>query len=212
MPFLKSITVQDNINLYIWKITESSEDLKRDIVLNEHSIERLMAMKSERHRKGFMSIRKLLMEIGYTDADLYYDEFGKPFLKDGVFISISHSHDFALIALSDSNIGVDVEILREKILSVAPRYMNISQLSHLSNQDKVKKATIIWGIKEAVFKLKNKSGISFKEHIKETNFNLSDKKCSVEFQIQNEVAHFDIIFEAIENYYFVCAFEKKKNS
>ena len=63
-----------------------------------------------------------------------------------------------------------------------------------------------------MFKLKNKIGISFKQHIKETNFNLSDKKCSVEFQIQNEVAHFDIIFEAIENYYFVCAFEKKKNS
>lgn len=211
MPFLKSITIHDNINLFIWKITESIEDLIRDIVLDERSMERLISMKSERHRKGFMSIRKLLMEIGYTDADLLYDEFGKPFLKDGVFISISHSHDFALIALSDTNIGVDIEILREKILSIAPRYMNIFQLSELSFQDKVKKATIIWAIKEAVFKLKNKVGISFKNHIKEGNFNLSDKKCSVELQTENEVTHFDIIFDTIENYYFVCAFEKKKN-
>ncbi len=45
-------------------------------------------MKSVLHQQGFMSIRQLLKQAGYVDADVFYDEFGKPHLKDNNYISL----------------------------------------------------------------------------------------------------------------------------
>ncbi|MDN3676051.1 4-phosphopantetheinyl transferase [Flavobacterium paronense] len=209
MPILKSIALNDYTQLLVWKITETFDELFSSVALKDVSLARVENMKAEGHQKGFLSVRRLLMEAGYTDFDLYYDEFGKPHLKDDRHISISHSHDYSVIVVSDVNIGADLEILKDKTLKLAPRYMDISHLENLSQEDKLIKATVIWGIKEAVFKVKNVIGISFKDHIFENDFDLSDKNCTVELRVDNSVEYLDILFDFIENYVFVCAFEKK---
>ena len=91
MPLYKTLTVNNNTKVLIWKIEESMLDLSAGIALSNESKARVDGMKSELHQRGFMSIRHLLKEVGYTDMDVYYDEFGKPHLKDGKFISITHS-------------------------------------------------------------------------------------------------------------------------
>jgi phosphopantetheinyl transferase len=164
-------------------------------------------MKSESHQKGFMSVRRLLMEKGYTDFDLFYDVFGKPHLRDGRHISISHSNDFSIIVLSDEKVGADLEILKEKVLKLAPRYMDVTHLDNLNAVDRLKKAAVVWGIKESVFKIKNEVGISFKDHIFENEFLLTDNQCTVELRFNSQVEYFDILFDFIEDYVFVCAFE-----
>ncbi len=206
MPLLKIIALNDYTQLFVWKITESFDELFQSVALKDVSLARLDGMKAESHQKGFLGVRRLLMEAGYTDFDLYYDEFGKPHLKDGKHISISHSNDFSLIVLSDVNIGADLEIIKEKTLKLAPRYMDISHLENLSKEDELIKATVVWGIKEAVFKLKNVIGISFKDHIFEDDFDLADKKCTVELRFNDKIEYFDIVFDFIENYVFVCTF------
>jgi len=209
MPLLKTIALNDCTELLVWKITESFEELFQSVVLKDASLARVKNMKSESHQKGFLGVRRLLMEAGYTDFDLYYDAFGKPHLRDGKHISISHSNDFSVIVLSDENIGADLEILKDKTLKLASRFMDVSHLENLSEEDKLIKATIVWGIKESVFKIKNEIGISFKDHIYEDNFYLADKKCGVELRFNNTSERFDIVFDFIENYVFVCAFESK---
>jgi phosphopantetheinyl transferase len=207
MPLLKIISLNDYTQLLVWKITESFDELFRSVALKDVSLARVESMKAESHQKGFLSVRKLLAEAGYSDYDLYYDEFGKPHLQDGKHISISHSNDFSVIVLSDVNIGADLEILKDKTLILAPRYMDISHLENLSKEDELIKATVVWGIKESVFKIKNEIGISFKDHIFEDDFNLKDKKCTVELRFNDKTERFDIVFDFIENYVFVCAFE-----
>lgn len=206
MPLLKIIALNDYTQLLVWKITETFDELFQSVALKDVSLARVENMKAESHQKGFLAVRRLLMEAGYTDFDLYYDEFGKPHLKDRKHISISHSNDFSVIVLSDVNIGADLEILKDKTLKLAPRYMDVSHLKNLSDEDQLIKATVVWGIKESVFKIKNEIGISFKDHIFEDDFNLADKKCGVELRIDNRVERFVIVFEFIENYVFVCAF------
>ncbi|MGL2965655.1 4'-phosphopantetheinyl transferase family protein [Flavobacterium sp. XGLA_31] len=206
MPLLKIKALNAHTDLLVWKITESFDVLFNSIALKEVSLTRLEGMKSEDHQKGFMAVRRLLMEAGYTDFDLYYDAFGKPHLKDGRHISISHSHDFSVIMLSDENIGADLEMLKDKTLKLAPRFMDVSHLQNLNVDDQLKKATVVWGIKESVFKIKNETGISFKDHIFEDDFNLEDKKCGVTLRFNNTTERFDILFDFIENYVFVCAF------
>ncbi len=209
MPLLKIKALNETTQLYVWKITETFDELFRTVALKDVSLARVEGMKAESHQKGFLSVRRLLMEAGYTDFDLYYDEFGKPHLKDGKHISISHSNEFSVIVLSDVNIGADLEILKDKTVKLAPRFMDVAHLLNLSEDDLLRKATVVWGIKESVFKIKNEIGISFKDDIFENDFNLIDKKCTVELRFNNKIENFDILFDFIENYVFVCAFEKK---
>lgn len=206
MPLLKTIALNDYTQLFVWKISETFDELFQSVALKDVSLARVESMKSESHQRGFLAVRSLLMEAGYSDFDLYYDEFGKPHLGNGKHISISHSHDFSVIVLSDVNVGVDLEILKEKTLKLAPRYMDVSHLENLSKSDELIKATVVWGIKESVFKIKNEIGISFKDNIFEDDFNLEDKKCGVSLQFNDKTERFNIVFEFIENYVFVCAF------
>ena len=206
MPLLKTIALNDYTQLFVWKISETFDELFQSVALKDVSLARVDSMKSESHQRGFLAVRRLLMEEGYSDFDLYYDEFGKPHLGNGKHISISHSHDFSVIVLSDVNVGADLEILKEKTLKLAPRYMDVSHLGNLSKEDQLIKATVVWGIKESVFKIKNEIGISFKDNIFEDDFNLEDKKCGVSLQFNDKTERFNIVFEFIENYVFVCAF------
>ncbi|HNP31685.1 MAG TPA: 4-phosphopantetheinyl transferase [Flavobacterium sp.] len=217
MPFYKVITLTADTILYLWKITEDVDYLFKSVRLKDSSLARLEAMKSESHQKGFLAVRMLLEHIGYTDFDLYYDEFGKPHIKpndchtEPVEVSISHSHDFSALVISEQKVGLDMEILKELTLKVAPRYMDVSHLENLSKEDELIKATVVWGIKESVFKIKNIVGISFKDHIFEDDFNLADKKCRVQLRFNNKVEHFDIVFDFIENYVCVCAMHSAPN-
>ena len=86
--------------------------------------------------------------------------------------------------------------------------MDISHLENLSHQNQIKKATIIWGIKESVFKIENQKGISFPDHIFEDDFQVTDKKTSAQLRFNNKVENFDINFEEIEDYILVWGFNK----
>ncbi|MBF4984336.1 4-phosphopantetheinyl transferase, partial [Nonlabens mediterrranea] len=111
MPLYKTLTNRENTNVYIWKITESEAWLRTGLELSENSINRLFTMSSELHRRGFLSIRHLLREAGYTDQHLYYSIDGKPHLNDGRNISITHSYEFTAIIISDAPVGIDIEKL-----------------------------------------------------------------------------------------------------
>ena len=216
MPLHKVVYLQPNTKLYLWKISEDFDTLFREVRLKDSSLARLEGMKSESHQKGFLAVRMILQHLEYTDFDLLYDEFGKPYLKPqgcsikDLELSISHSHDFSAIVISEQKVGLDLEQLKNKILKIAPRFMDISHLENLSTEEKIKKATVIWGIKESIFKLKNEVGISFSDHISENAFTFDDKITTATLKFNNKVEKFKIQFEQEEDYIFVCAFEDTK--
>jgi 4'-phosphopantetheinyl transferase len=208
MPLFKTIDFSKSTKIYIWKISESITELFSGINLKKKSQLRFQNMKSEMHQKGFLSVRKLLYEIGYSDFDLNYDETGKPHLLDNKFISISHSNEFSAIIISDEKVGIDLEIQKEKVLKIATKFMNILHLENLSHENQIKKATVVWGIKETVFKIKNQKGISFPDHIFENDFQLSDKKTFAQLRFNDNKENYNIHFQEIENYVLVWGFEK----
>ena len=209
MPLHKIIHINETTTAYFWYITEDVTSLFRAVSLKDTSLFRLEGMKSEEHQRGFLAVRMLLQHLGYTDYDLTYDEAGKPHLNDGKHISISHSHEFSCICISDELMGIDLEKLKDKTLRIAPRFMEVKHLENLSVLEQMEKATVVWGIKESIFKIKNEKGISFPEHIFEDEFCFSDGKCSAELHFNNTIEKFNIQFYKVEDYIFVCAFPNK---
>ena len=215
MPLYKTINFYSSVGtttqILVWKITESLEQLCDEVTLNAINTLRFNKMKSELHQRAFLSVRKLLQEKGYTDFDLEYDEFGKPHLKDGKHISISHSHEFSTIIISDQKVGIDIELQREKIIKIADKFVDyeFEFLNKQNQEDYIKKLTVIWGIKESIFKIRNEIGISFKEHIQAKTFEIKDQSGSASLHFQNKKELFTFQFEEIENFILVYVFEKQ---
>jgi len=209
MPLYKTINFSPTTRILVWKITESYQELFGEVQLNEKSLQRLNNMKSELHQRGFLSVRKLLQEAGYNDFDLHYDESGKPHLKDDKFISITHSFHFSAIIISDQKAGIDIEMQREKIIRIADKFVDYEFhfLKPEKIQEYVRKLTVIWGVKESIFKIRNEKGISFKDHIKVTTFKLKENQGRAWLHFDNVVEDFRIYFEEIENFTLVYAFE-----
>jgi 4'-phosphopantetheinyl transferase len=209
MPLYKTINFSPTIQILVWKITETFDDLFDQVVLNDINMIRLKNMKSELHQRGFLSVRKLLQEVGYNDFDLYYDESGKPHLKDEKFISITHSFHFSAIIISDQKAGIDIEMQREKIVRIADKFVDYEFhfLKPEKIQEYIRKLTVIWGVKESIFKIRNEKGISFKDHIKVTAFKMNENQGCAWLHFDNVVEDFNIYYEEIENFTLVYAFE-----
>jgi len=180
MPLYKTIIVNNATKVLIWKIEESFEELSFGIHLTDKSQERLDSMKSELHQRGFLSIRHLLKEVGLVDADLSYDEFGKPHLKNGKYISITHSFTFTGIIISDEvPVGIDIEMQRDKILKIAHKFTPFQEYKTIANHTAlISKLTIVWGAKESLYKIYGKKKLRFLEHIYIEDFKFEDEATS----------------------------------
>ena len=202
MPFFKEISLPNNTSVYLWKINEEISDLKQHLLLTEISTNRLAKMKSESHIKGFLAVRKLLNKINYTDSDLYYDSFGKPLLKNRKNISISHSHEFACIIISDNNVGIDIELKSKKILKNISLLFNEDFIlnTNENRENEITLTTFGWAIKEALFKLIPENDISFKDNILIQPFQLNENSCIANVEINNKETTYTIYLETIENY------------
>lgn len=205
MPLYKTITPNSQTSVKIWKITESYDDLMRPITLKPENMERVLGMKSELHQRGFLSVRHLLAEFGYQDADLFYDENGKPHLKDGKYISITHSFTFSAIIVSEGIVGIDIEKQRDKISIIAHKFIDYE--SHYlaeGNADYIKKLTIIWCVKESLYKLFATPGLSFKAHCLVIPFSMADESTVAWIDYEGKKIRYHINFLEFEG--FTCAY------
>ena len=205
MPLYKTITPNSETFVKIWKITESYDYLMDKVNLKPVALERVLGMKSELHRRGFLSVRHLLQEFGYTDADLLYDENGKPHLKDGKQISITHSFEFSAVIISDVKVGVDIEKQRDKIHVIAHKFIDY-EFDYLNENDAdyIKKLTTIWCVKESLYKLFATPGLSFKQCFLVIPFSIHDTQTIAWIDYKSKKHRYNIRFLEFEG--FTCAY------
>ena len=205
MPLYKTITPNSQTTVKIWKITESYDELFRPLDLKSNSLERVLGMKSELHQRGFLSVRHLLRDFGYTDQDLYYDENGKPHLKDGKHISITHSFIFSAVIISDAEVGIDIEMQREKIGRIATKFVDY-EFQYLEKESDcyVRRLTVIWGIKESLYKLFATPGMLFREHFLVIPFLIDDEETISWIDYNKKKYRFKANFLEFEG--FTCAY------
>lgn len=211
MPIYKTITESPSTKIYLWKVTESEAELWKGIQLTEYCQSRVDSMKSSSHRRAFLSIRHLMGMAGYVDSDLCYDEFGKPHLKDGNRISITHSNQFTGIVVSSSDeVGIDIEMQREKILKIAHKFTPIEEYRTLANSEAIiRKLTIVWGAKESLYKIYAQPGLSFLNHIKVMDFSLNGNQSTAEILYKGRSSSYRFTFFEFEGFTCVYALRKR---
>lgn len=205
MPLYKTFTPNSQTTFKIWKITESFNDLMQGLVLKPESAERVLSMKSQWHQRGFLCARHILKDLGYSDLDLYYDENGKPHLKDGKCISITHSFLFVGVIVSDAEVGIDIEMQRDKIARIAPKFIDY-EFNYLKkdSENYINELTIIWCIKESLYKLFATPGMVFKDHFLVIPFMIEDSETVAWIDFENKKYRYTTSFLEFEG--FTCAY------
>lgn len=94
---------------------------------------------------------KLGKSVLNKDIKIEYTDSGKPYILDSSYgISISHSKDMALVAISENLIGADIEIIRPFNEKLIKTYFSPDETAFIDSDEKF---FTIWTVKEAYLKL-----------------------------------------------------------
>lgn len=158
-----------NKHIAIAEISDEHEILfskiKSDLSFNE--IERYKHFKNNKRKEEWLSVRLLLKKILNYYPEIKYNKYGKPFIETDKSISISHTKHYVSVILSNNKkTAIDIEIISDKILKTAKKFIYPNELKFFSEEDRVKKAYLNWCCKETLFKIKEHGGYDFKKHFK----------------------------------------------
>lgn len=205
MPlFLRKVIDSDTL-LGIWKITESSEDLIKKLQLKPKEIALFNSFKNEARKRNWLGSRVLVRELMGTDAyiDLQADEYNRPIIVNFPHqLSISHSYDFAAVLLSkNKRIGVDIEIVKEKIERIKHKFLSDEELGFIKVDDRIKQLYVCWCAKESLYKLYGEKALSFKENMYIHPFEYQPSGI-IQAEIRNGKTpqHFSLAYCELENY------------
>ena len=198
MPIIEDLNLLSKTRLIIWEITEDLEDLRSEVILDKDSVKLLADRKSEIHKKQFLAIRIILKGISVYDQNLKYNELGRPFLIDDKNLSITHSGNYAALIISDHKVGIDIEVVGDKILKITDKFLE-TELIYPQVLNK-KTALIYWNIKESIFKSVENSGIDFRKNIIVIPFNQKDNYTKSWYINNEEIYSFDTHFKISKNY------------
>ncbi len=199
MPIIRTIRPNDNTVVGIWNITESIDDLSNQVVLSSTSKELLKSRKTSIHKLQFLSIRAILLEFGYSDQDLSYIN-NSPILNNGKKISISHSNLFSCVIISDFKVGIDVQEFNNKINTIAKKFIGYETLYVKDNDTQI--ISIIWNIKESIYKIAEIIGLDYKNHLLVIPFNINDDFTYSWLIYKKRKERYISYFFTIENYSF----------
>ena len=164
MGILKKIE-ENNCIIAIWDMQESLEELmQQSIDISTPDFY------NEKREKEYLVSRLLLKEIA-PKTKITYNKYGAPGLENGKHISISHSKNLVAIIFSKQKVGLDIEKISEKPLRLASKFISEDEHQNLTEE----KATLIWCVKEAIFKWHQKGNVDFKKDIKIKEFEIMEK-------------------------------------
>ncbi|MBA4300231.1 4'-phosphopantetheinyl transferase superfamily protein [Algoriphagus alkaliphilus] len=95
----------------------------------------------------------------------FKDEHGKSqSMNSQGYVSLTHTPGYAAaIFHREQPVGIDMDLIREKILKIGFRFLDTSEVDFLEKDPT--HYTMAWSAKESIFKCQGKRGVSFRENI-----------------------------------------------
>lgn len=168
MPIIYENQLNEDCKLAVWQITESLDELEKELWIC--SREELTKIKVIEKQHQWLAARVLLQQLLPLTTQmevLQKDEFGKPILiNDLGLCSLSHSGPYVAAILSKkTSVGIDIQTFNNKILSIAPKFVNETEQASITIADALLQTHIIWAVKESLFKLYGKGKVDFRKNL-----------------------------------------------
>ena len=131
-------------------------------------------------------------------------EYGKPYFaeREDIFFNISHSGDYAAAAVSDSPIGIDIQVIKPVKDGLIKKLCNEDEKNFIEkSKDKDRAFITLWALKESYIKAIGK-GMSFP--MKDVNFVLEDFCGEAEGEFSNRSGYFYV--QACEEFILAVCF------
>lgn len=163
MPLVYQQNINATTKIAVWHITEPE-----DFFLALLPVQR--EIKHWHKRLQHLAGRLLLKEL-YPDFPVELIQIAdtkKPYLENEPFhFSISHCGDYAAAMVSKTHrVGVDVELLNEKIEQIQHKFTGDEELEKIRySKSGIHNLTLCWSIKESVFKWWGRGQVDFKKDI-----------------------------------------------
>ena len=161
-------SLPSNKNLKLWHLTESDEAWMELAEKTGHLFPNKLPNRRDIERFATL----LLLKEAKLEDQLQYNEFGKPFLRDGQFISISHDKNIVGTIIQEQEIGLDIQTVEERIHRIANKFCNDNELNQFQSTEE---RTAIWCTKEAIFKYFG-TEVPFAESITVTSINWNSEE------------------------------------
>lgn len=197
--------IDEKTSFALWKIEETADELYKQLQLDDREKEYLETLNNGKRNLHWLGTRVLLRKMLNTDLyiDMDVDEHGKPYVKNFPHhISLSHSVDYAAVMISeDKSVGIDIEIIKEKIERVAKKFLSGQELDFIDQKRQIEHLYVCWCAKEAVYKLQGKRNVSFLDDIRLYPFECChDGKIRARLIGQGTEKDFTVNYEQYENY------------
>ena len=153
--------------LGVWKIEEDLKTMEEMVILGQEDRKKYKSFSSTSRKLEFLSVRALLAELLGKEASIVYNKNNKPFLKDGSrFISISHSNKLtAILCSTNEKVGIDLEYMSSNIGAISFKFINRREKITREPDKRKYHLYLHWCAKEALYKICDKEGISFRRNI-----------------------------------------------
>jgi phosphopantetheinyl transferase len=156
-----------NYSIVVWQSKEPIAELLKNANLNKEELAEWNSFQSEKRKREWLTVRNALKTLVSDDesSTIIYDSNGKPHLSKSS-ISISHSHEFIAVMISDSpSIGIDIEVVHPRIEILSRKFLSEKEKPDLSDTRHLEKLHVLWGAKEVLFKIHSIGGIDFKKDL-----------------------------------------------
>jgi 4'-phosphopantetheinyl transferase len=189
----------------LWKIEETAEELYAQLQLDEREKAYLADLKHDKRYLHWLSTRVLLRKLINTPnyIDCQVDAHGKPYLVNFPHhISLSHSYDYAAVMISENKwVGIDIEIIKDKIERLGPKFLNPEELEFIDQANAVAHLYVCWCAKEAIYKLQGRRETSFKDQIRLQPFAYAHTgTLSANLLMDGFRQSFEVCFDQFDNY------------
>ena len=186
MPLHSIRPLPGGAQLGLWHLLETPAELWSQLAASE-AYRPLLPARADGPRQaqwlaGRVLVQRMLATATLADVlpHLQNDATGRPFLVGPgpvPAVSLSHSGEWAAVLLAPPGtaVGVDVEVVRDKALRTARKFLNVDELAVIEpitfldstspTNDAIELCSLLWSAKETLYKLAGQRGIIFRQNL-----------------------------------------------
>ena len=148
------------VQLFIWENEAGVQQFQDIKGVNLLDLKEFQSIKHAQRQHTFLNSRALIYSL-FKPSEIRKNSHGAfaPTPK-GHHLSLSHTHDYSVLAVSTNPVGVDIETQRPEIAKIWHKFAHHQEQKFNADWERL----LLWTCKEALFKRAEKD-LNFKEEI-----------------------------------------------